>query len=71
MLKARITLALFVLGVLLTRPSYADESGILLLAHGGDAQWNARVTELAASRSDKTNRGRIWHGHAREHPSRG
>lgn len=48
MLKARITLALFVLGVLLTRPSYADESGILLLAHGGDAQWNARVTELAA-----------------------
>jgi len=48
MLKARITLPLLVLGVLLTRPSYADESGILLLAHGGDAQWNARVTELAA-----------------------
>lgn len=48
MLKARITLPLLVLGVLLTRPSYAAESGILLLAHGGDAQWNARVTELAA-----------------------
>lgn len=48
MLKVRMTLPLLVLGVLLTRPSYADEAGILLLAHGGDAQWNARVTELAA-----------------------
>jgi hypothetical protein len=48
MLKARITLLLIALGVVLTRPSYAAESGILLLAHGGDARWNARVTELAA-----------------------
>lgn len=48
MLKARITLLAIALGVLLTRSSNAAESGILLLAHGGDAQWNARVTELAA-----------------------
>ena len=33
--------------VLAVRPSHAD-SGILLLAHGGSAEWNARVTDLAA-----------------------
>jgi sirohydrochlorin cobaltochelatase len=34
--------------VLVARPSFA-ESGILLLAHGGSAEWNGRVTELAAT----------------------
>jgi sirohydrochlorin ferrochelatase len=48
MLKPRFTLPLLVLGLLLTRTTYAGESGILLLAHGGNAEWNARVTELAA-----------------------
>lgn len=48
MLKARITLPLVVLAVLLTRPAYADEAGVLLLAHGGNAAWNAHVTALAA-----------------------
>jgi len=36
-----------VFALLIARTSFAD-SGILLLAHGGSAEWNARVTELAA-----------------------
>jgi len=46
MLKIRIVLTLLVFAVG-ARTSYADP-GILLLAHGGSAEWNARVTELAA-----------------------
>ena len=51
--NARIVFPLLVAVFLLTRASYAGESGVLLLAHGGSAQWNARVTELAAQ-VDKT-----------------
>lgn len=47
MLKIRMVLPLLVLGMLMARPSYADP-GILLLAHGGSGEWNARVTALAA-----------------------
>jgi hypothetical protein len=46
MLKIR-TVFLFLFVVLVTRLAYADP-GILLLAHGGNAAWNARVTDLAA-----------------------
>ncbi len=48
MVKIRIVLPLLVLAVLVARPSYSDP-GILLLAHGGRAEWNVRVTELAAT----------------------
>jgi sirohydrochlorin cobaltochelatase len=51
MLNIRILLAVLVFGVGV-RTSYADP-GILLLAHGGSPEWNARVTELAA-RVDRT-----------------
>ena len=34
-------LPLVVLGIFAARPSYG-EPGILLLAHGGSAEWNAR-----------------------------
>lgn len=47
MFKKEMLLPFFVLGMLVARASYADP-GILLLAHGGSAEWNARVTELAA-----------------------
>jgi sirohydrochlorin ferrochelatase len=47
MLKMRITLVLFLLGLFTARPSLAD-TGILLLAHGGSPEWNTRVSELAA-----------------------
>jgi sirohydrochlorin ferrochelatase len=33
---------------LLVAPAAAADPGILLLAHGGSAEWNGRVTELAA-----------------------
>ena len=45
MLKIKVVLTLLVLAAG-ARMSYAD-TGILLLAHGGSAAWNARVTELA------------------------
>jgi sirohydrochlorin ferrochelatase len=41
-----VLVAVFV--ILAPRNSFADR-GILLLAHGGSAEWNARVTELAAT----------------------
>ena len=45
------------------------ETGVLLLAHGGSAQWNARVTELAAQvDKTQTDRGRFRDGDARKHP---
>lgn len=47
MLKTRMILPLFALVMSIGRVSYADP-GILLLAHGGSAEWNARVTDLAA-----------------------
>lgn len=40
-------LPLLVFAMLVARTSSADP-GILLLVHGGSAEWNARVTELAA-----------------------
>ena len=46
MLKIRI-LPLVLFAVLVARIA-AAEPGILLLAHGGSTEWNARVTELAA-----------------------
>jgi sirohydrochlorin ferrochelatase len=53
MFKARIVCSLLFAVLLMPRASHAGESGVLLLAHGGSAQWNARVTELAAH-VDKT-----------------
>jgi sirohydrochlorin cobaltochelatase len=47
MLKRRTVLPLVVLALLVARTAAADP-GILLLAHGGSAEWNGRVTELAA-----------------------
>ena len=47
MLKIQEILPLFALVIFVGRASYADP-GILLLAHGGSAEWNARVTDLAA-----------------------
>jgi|SRR5688572_3935562 len=47
MVKSRIVLPLFVLAMLVGRASFADP-GILLLAHGGSADWNARIEALAA-----------------------
>jgi sirohydrochlorin ferrochelatase len=47
MLKTRMILPLFALVMFIGRSSYADP-GILLLAHGGSAEWNARVTDLVA-----------------------
>jgi sirohydrochlorin cobaltochelatase len=47
MLKTRIVLSLALLGLLVARAAAADP-GILLLAHGGSAEWNGRVSELVA-----------------------
>lgn len=47
MLKIRMVPPLVFLALLVARTSSADP-GILLLAHGGSAEWNGRVTELAA-----------------------
>jgi len=47
MSRIHATLLLVTLGVLATRPAFADP-GVLLLAHGGGPEWNARVTDLAA-----------------------
>src|SRR5688572_7190754 len=47
MLKIRTVLPLLVVTLLVARSSWADP-GILLLAHGGSAEWNGRVMELAA-----------------------
>jgi sirohydrochlorin cobaltochelatase len=46
-MKLRIAFSFFLIAMGAARASYAD-SGILLLAHGGKPEWNARVTELAA-----------------------
>ncbi|MCA1561172.1 MAG: hypothetical protein LC753_17875 [Acidobacteria bacterium] len=47
MLNARTILCGLVLAIGLTGTSYAEGPGILLLAHGGSAEWNAHVTKLA------------------------
>ena len=49
MLKSRIVIALTVLGTALPAISFAQTRGILLLAHGGSAEWNAQVTTLASA----------------------
>lgn len=52
MLTMRRILPLLVFGLTIARTAAADP-GILLLAHGGDREWNGRVAELAAT-IDKT-----------------
>jgi sirohydrochlorin cobaltochelatase len=47
MLKMRIILAAIALGVVTSSSAAAQSRGILLLAHGGSAEWNAHVTKLA------------------------
>src|SRR5919106_5983834 len=47
MVKSRTVLPLLAFVVIVAHTAYADP-GILLLAHGGRAEWNARVIELAA-----------------------
>ena len=47
MSKIRAVLPLVAVGLLMARSASADP-GILLLAHGGSADWNSRVTDLAA-----------------------
>ena len=48
MLKLRTILCCLVVAIGVTTTSYAEGPGILLLAHGGSAEWNAQVTKLAA-----------------------
>jgi sirohydrochlorin ferrochelatase len=48
MLKIRIALAVVALGCVTSGSAMAQSRGILLLAHGGSAEWNAHVTRLAA-----------------------
>lgn len=45
---SKIRILPLVLFVTLAARTASADSGILLLAHGGSAEWNARVTELAA-----------------------
>ena len=47
MSRIRTAFVLVVVGMLLP-PSASADPGILLLAHGGSAEWNGRVTDLAA-----------------------
>ena len=47
LISMRTVLTVTVWLALAVRPSFAD-AGILLLAHGGSAEWNAGVSELAA-----------------------
>ena len=49
MLKTRIGLTLLVLATFYSGTSYAQQQGVLLLAHGGNPDWNAQVTKLAQS----------------------
>jgi sirohydrochlorin ferrochelatase len=48
MLRLQIICAIVVLGLSQAARADANGSGILLLAHGGNAEWNRHVTELAA-----------------------
>ena len=74
MLKTRIVIALTVLGIggpgaafaQSTKPALSERSeskGVLLLAHGGSAEWNAQVTKLA-SEVDRTNPTEVAFGMA-------
>lgn len=47
MKKSRTVLPLVLFATLVARTAFADP-GVLLLAHGGTPEWNARVTALAA-----------------------
>lgn len=47
MLKIRIALVAIALGCVTSGSAMAQSRGILLLAHGGSAEWNAHVTRLA------------------------
>ena len=49
MLKTRIGLTLLALATFSSGTSYAQQQGVLLLAHGGNPDWNAQVTKLAQS----------------------
>jgi hypothetical protein len=60
-MKIRI-LPLFLLAALIARTASADP-GVLLLAHGGSAEWNARVTALA-EKVDRTRRTEVAFGMA-------
>jgi sirohydrochlorin ferrochelatase len=51
-MKIRIALS-FLIALGAARVSFA-ETGVLLLAHGGQPEWNARVTELAAKVDTRT-----------------
>lgn len=46
-MKTRIVISFFLLALGAPRVALA-QTGVLLLAHGGQPQWNARVSELAA-----------------------
>lgn len=53
MLNRRSLLCVLILGLGVPRHVMADGPGILLLAHGGNAEWNAHVMTLVA-RTDRT-----------------
>lgn len=61
-LKRIVILSLFLAALGVAIPASAD-SGILLLAHGGGPEWNARVTALAAE-VDKTRPAEVAFGMA-------
>jgi sirohydrochlorin cobaltochelatase len=48
MSKVKTIVLSLVAGIGLTGTSYAGGPGILLLAHGGNAEWNGQITKLAA-----------------------
>ena len=60
-----VRLSVISCALLLALPAWADAQsrGILLLAHGGNAEWNGRVTELAA-RIDRTHPTEVAFGMA-------
>ena len=65
------TILPFLITVLLVARTSAADPGILLLAHGGSAEWNGRVTELAAKIDATQPHGnRVRHGDAGEHSDR-
>src|SRR5688500_16647113 len=49
MFNVRIVLAALAAVVIWSGSAHGQSRGILLLAHGGGAEWNAHVTDLAAT----------------------
>lgn len=49
MLKTRIGPTLLALATFSSGTPYAQQQGVLLMAHGGNPEWNAQVTKLAQS----------------------